>query len=63
MVLGDVEESVTTREIDEETEEEIVKVPFVLFFSIFLIVQFSRFFSISPHVVSTFRHVDVEEDD
>mmetsp|Transcript_14160 Transcript_14160/g.28794 ORF Transcript_14160/g.28794 Transcript_14160/m.28794 type:complete len:92 (+) Transcript_14160:56-331(+) len=25
MVLGDVEESVTTREIDEETEEEIVK--------------------------------------
>ncbi len=26
MVLGDVEESVTTREIDEETEEEIVKV-------------------------------------
>lgn len=27
MVLGDVEESVTTREIDEETEEEIVKVP------------------------------------
>jgi len=26
MVLGEVEESVTTREIDEETEEEIVKV-------------------------------------
>jgi len=26
MVLGDVEESVTTREVDEETEEEIVKV-------------------------------------
>ena len=26
MVLGDVEEAVTTREIDEETEEEIVKV-------------------------------------
>uniref|UniRef100_A0A7S3M171 Sm domain-containing protein n=1 Tax=Spumella elongata TaxID=89044 RepID=A0A7S3M171_9STRA len=25
MVLGEVEESVTTREIDEETEEEIVK--------------------------------------
>lgn len=26
MVLGEVEESVTTREVDEETEEEIVKV-------------------------------------
>jgi hypothetical protein len=26
MVLGDVEETVTTREIDEETYEEIVKV-------------------------------------
>ena len=26
LVLGDVEESVTTREIDEETEEEIVRV-------------------------------------
>jgi len=25
-VLGDVEESVTTREVDEETEEEMVKV-------------------------------------
>lgn len=26
MVLGDVEETVTTVEIDEETEEEIIKV-------------------------------------
>ena len=26
MVLGEVEESVTVREIDEETEEEIIKV-------------------------------------
>lgn len=26
MVLGDVEESVVTREVDEETEEEIIKV-------------------------------------
>jgi hypothetical protein len=26
MVLGDVEEIVTTHEIDEETEEEMVKV-------------------------------------
>ena len=26
LVLGDVEETVTTREIDEETEEEIVRV-------------------------------------
>ena len=26
MVLGDVEESVTTRDIDEETDEEIVRV-------------------------------------
>ena len=26
MVLGEVEESVTTREIDEETDEEIVRV-------------------------------------
>ena len=26
MVLGDVEEAVTIREVDEETEEEIVKV-------------------------------------
>eukprot|EP01034_Spumella_vulgaris_P037978 gene37978-46863_t len=25
MVLGDVEESVTVREVDEETEEEIIK--------------------------------------
>lgn len=25
MVLGDVEESVVTREVDEETEEEIIK--------------------------------------
>lgn len=25
MVLGDVEESVTVKEVDEETEEEIVK--------------------------------------
>ena len=30
MVLGEVEESVTSREIDEETEEEIVKVSFWL---------------------------------
>ena len=35
MVLGEVEESVTTREIDEETEEEIVKV------SVPLMVEFS----------------------
>lgn len=26
LILGDVEESVTTREIDEETDEEIVRV-------------------------------------
>jgi hypothetical protein len=26
MVLGDVEEAVLTREVDEETEEEIIKV-------------------------------------
>jgi hypothetical protein len=26
MILGDVEESVTTTEVDEETEEEMVKV-------------------------------------
>ena len=26
MVLGEVEESVITREVDEETEEEIIKV-------------------------------------
>jgi len=26
LVLGDVEESVTSREVDEETEEEMVKV-------------------------------------
>jgi hypothetical protein len=35
MVLGDVEESLTSHEIDEETEEEIVKVvdlhPFFIF--------------------------------
>jgi hypothetical protein len=30
MVLGEVEEVVTQREIDEETEEEIVKVSSVL---------------------------------
>lgn len=28
MVLGDVEEIVTTKEVDEETEEEIIKVSF-----------------------------------
>jgi small nuclear ribonucleoprotein (snRNP)-like protein len=27
MVLGEVVESITTREIDEETEEELIKVP------------------------------------
>ena len=27
MVLGDVEETVTTQEMDEETQEEIIKVP------------------------------------
>jgi hypothetical protein len=26
MILGDVEETVTQREVDEETEEEIIKV-------------------------------------
>ena len=30
MVLGDVEESIMTREIDEETEEEIVKVNLIM---------------------------------
>jgi U6 snRNA-associated Sm-like protein LSm3 len=30
MVLGDVEESVTTREVDEETEEDIIKVGYLL---------------------------------
>ena len=30
MVLGEVEESVTTREVDEETEEEIVKVRLIV---------------------------------
>ncbi|RYG64072.1 hypothetical protein EON64_14720 [archaeon] len=29
LVLGDVEETVSSREVDEETEEEIVKVSFV----------------------------------
>ena len=33
LVLGDVEESVTTREIDEETEEELVRVRFVICFT------------------------------
>lgn len=28
MVLGEVEESITSREIDEETEEEIIKVTY-----------------------------------
>ena len=36
MVLGDVEESVTIREIDEETEEEIVKVYFPCLFPTFV---------------------------
>lgn len=31
MVLGDVEETITSREIDEETYEELIK---VIFFSI-----------------------------
>ena len=31
MVLGDVEESVTSKEIDEETEEEIVQVRMLCF--------------------------------
>jgi hypothetical protein len=31
MVLGDVEETVTTREIDEETEEEMIKVSKILY--------------------------------
>jgi hypothetical protein len=26
MILGDVEESLVTREVDDETEEEIIKV-------------------------------------
>lgn len=30
MIMGDVEETVTTVEIDEETYEEIYKVSFVL---------------------------------
>lgn len=29
LILGDVEESVTTREIDEETDEEIVRVSII----------------------------------
>jgi U6 snRNA-associated Sm-like protein LSm3 len=31
MVLGDVEETVSTREVDEETSEEIIKVIFTFF--------------------------------
>lgn len=43
MVLGDVEETVTTVEIDDETMEEIVKVCHVqfmmqVFFRIFIVV-------------------------
>jgi hypothetical protein len=30
MILGDVEETVTTPEVDEETEEEIIRVRFFL---------------------------------
>jgi hypothetical protein len=32
MVLGDVEESVISREVDEETEEEIIRVGVLLSF-------------------------------
>lgn len=32
MVIGEVEESVITREIDEETDEEIVKVSLILLY-------------------------------
>lgn len=42
MVLGDVEESVTTRELDEETEEEIVKV---------------RLHHVSPHYLSPSTYI------
>ena len=31
LILGDVEESVTTREIDEDTDEEIVRVRKIIF--------------------------------
>lgn len=32
MVLGEVEETVTTTEVDEETEEEIIRVGFFIGF-------------------------------
>jgi hypothetical protein len=37
MILGDVEEIVTTVEIDDETYEEIVRVSFLTFCSLFMI--------------------------
>lgn len=38
MVLGDVEETVTSKEIDEETEEEIYRVSPCVIFSIKIII-------------------------
>ena len=45
LILGDVEESVTTREIDDETDEEIVRVgPFAIAFHFFHLIDIcSRF--------------------
>jgi len=41
MVLGDVEETVTTREVDEETEEEMVNVSFASFLFVIVIIIFA----------------------
>lgn len=39
MILGDVEETVTTIEIDEETYEEIYKVRLFLMYSLLIITK------------------------
>ena len=36
MILGEVEETVTTNDVDEETEEEIIKVAMLFYFSVCL---------------------------
>ena len=40
MVLGEVEETVTTHEIDEETDEEIVRVMFLVITYFFILKLF-----------------------
>lgn len=52
MVLGDVEETITTREIDEETYEELIKVYLVVPTFVLLVHPIEIFMFLYLHLYS-----------